>query len=151
MSNVYDDVAELQTQVAALQSQVAQLQGTVTNINTKLNTYATDSGWLNLPLSTGIEAYATTQIPQYRKIGKTVFIRGGIKGIVNDSTHVATLPEGCRPERVYHFLQNKTASGGVPMVARWKIESNGRIIMVFAENQSEATHWFALDTTFLIN
>lgn len=43
MSNVYDDVAELQTQVAALQSQVAQLQGTVTNINTKLNTYATDS------------------------------------------------------------------------------------------------------------
>ena len=37
------------------------------------------------------------------------------------------------------------------MVARWKIESNGRIIMVFAENQSEATHWFALDTTFLIN
>lgn len=36
-------------------------------------------------------------------------------------------------------------------VARWKIESNGRIIMVFAESQSEATHWFALDTTFLIN
>lgn len=43
MSNVYDDVAELQTQVAALQSQVAQLQGTVTNINTKLNTYAAEN------------------------------------------------------------------------------------------------------------
>lgn len=42
MSNVYDDVAELQTQVAELQTQVAQLQGTVTNINTKLNTYATE-------------------------------------------------------------------------------------------------------------
>lgn len=110
-----------------------------------------DTGWKTLPLASGITPNSDSVIPQYRKIGEAVYIRGGVKGIVNDSTHVATLPEGCRPERVYHFLQNKSASGGVPMVARWKIESNGRIIMLFSYDQVESTHWFALDTTFLIN
>ena len=36
-------------------------------------------------------------------------------------------------------------------VARWKIESDGDIVMVFVENQSEATHWFGLDTDFLVD
>lgn len=36
-------------------------------------------------------------------------------------------------------------------VARWKIESDGDIVTVFAENQSEATHWFGLDTNFLVD
>ena len=36
-------------------------------------------------------------------------------------------------------------------VARWKIESDVDIVMVFAENQSEATHWFGLDTNFLVD
>ena len=109
-----------------------------------------DSGWKTLPLASGITPNSDSVIPQYRKIGEAVYIRGGIKGVVNDSTIVGILPEGYRPTRVVHFLQNKSASGGVPMIARWKIETNGNIIMVFSETQSEATHWFALDTTFLV-
>lgn len=112
---------------------------------------ATDTGWVGLTLASGVVAYAPTQIPQCRKIGKTVYIRGGVKGIVNDNTLVGTLPAGYRPTRVVHFLQNKTASGNTPMAARWKIESDGDIIMVFSETQSEATHWYGLDTSFLVD
>lgn len=110
-----------------------------------------DSGWKTLPLASGITPNSDSVIPQYRKIGEAVYIRGGIKGVVNDSTIVGILPEGYRPTRVVHFLQNKSASGGVPMIARWKIETNGNIIMVFSETQSEATHWFGLDTSFLVD
>lgn len=110
-----------------------------------------DTGWKTLPLKSGITPNSDSVIPQYRKIGEAVYIRGGIKGIAGDNVTVATLPVGCRPERVFHFLQNKSASGGVPMIARWKIETNGDITMVFSEDQSTATHWFALDTTFLVN
>lgn len=110
-----------------------------------------DSGWRTLPLASGITPNSESVIPQYRKIGEAVYIRGGIKGIVNDNTIVATLPAGFRPERVFHFIQNKTASGNVPMIARFKIESGGNIVMMFAENQPESTHWFSLDTSFLLN
>lgn len=110
-----------------------------------------DSGWKTLPLARGITPNSDSVIPQYRKIGEAVYIRGGIKGIVNDDTLVGTLPAGYRPTRVFHFLQNKSASGGVPMIARWKIESNGNITMLFSYDQSDATHWFALDTSFLVD
>lgn len=108
-----------------------------------------DTGWKTLPLATGIVPNSDSVIPQYRKIGETVYIRGGIKGITGDNITIGTLPAGYRPTRVFHFLQNKTASGGVPMVARWKIETNGNITMSFSYDQPEATHWFALDTVFL--
>lgn len=110
-----------------------------------------DSGWITLPLASGITPNSDSVIPQYRKIGEAVYIRGGVKGIANDNTLVGTLPAGYRPERVVHFLQNKSASGGVPMIARWKIETNGNITMSFSYDQPEVTHWFALDTTFLVN
>lgn len=110
-----------------------------------------DSGWKTLPLKSGITPNSDSVIPQYRKIGEAVYIRGGIKGITGDNVVVATLPVGHRPTRVYHFLQNKSASGSVPMIARWKIESDGDIVMVFSEDQPAATHWFALDTNFLVD
>lgn len=110
-----------------------------------------DSGWKTLPLVSGITPNSDSVIPQYRKIGEAVYLRGGVKGIANDGTIIGTLPEGYRPTRVFHFLQNKSASGGVPMIARWKIETNGNITMSFCEDQPEATHWFGLDTSFLVN
>lgn len=110
-----------------------------------------DSGWKTLPLASGITPNSDAVIPQYRKIGEAVYLRGGIKGITGDNVTIGTLPAGYRPTRVFHFLQNKTASGNVPMVARWKIESDGDIVMSFCEDQPEATHWFALDTSFLVN
>lgn len=152
MSNVYDDVAELQTQVAALQSQVAQLQGTVTNINTKLNTYATDSGWLNLPLSTGIEAYATTQIPQYRKIGKTVFIRGALKNVL-DKGVLATLPAGYRPNTTIAFPQvTSVRTGNFAMFARYTINSAGEIKLEAISDGADfgESKWFPISTCFSI-
>jgi len=110
-----------------------------------------DSGWKTLPLASGITPNSDSVIPQYRKIGEAVYLRGGIKGIVNDNTLIGTLPAGYRPERVFHFIQNKTASGNMPMIARWKIESDGDIIMSFSYDQPEATHWFALDCNFLVD
>lgn len=111
---------------------------------------ATDAGWVNLTLTSGVASYGGTQTPQCRKVGNTVFVRGAVKNVLGAGV-LATLPVGCRPERVFHFLQNKSASGGVPMIARWKIESDGDIVMVFSEDHATATHWFALDTTFLVN
>lgn len=110
-----------------------------------------DSGWKTLPLKSGITPNSDSVIPQYRKIGEAVYIRGGIKGIAGEDVTVATLPVGYRPTRVYHFLQNKSASGGVPMIARWKIETNGDITMSFSYDQPEATQWYALDTNFLVD
>ena len=110
-----------------------------------------DSGWITLPLASGITPNSDSVIPQYRKIGEAVYLRGGVKGITGDDTTIGTLPADYRPTRTFHFVQNKTASGDVPMIARWKVETSGAITMSFCEDQPTASHWFAIDTSFLVN
>lgn len=56
-----------------------------------------DSGWIDLPLATGILAYNEEQKPRCRRIGNEVFLSGVMKGVTASDTVVATLPEGYRP------------------------------------------------------
>lgn len=57
-----------------------------------------DSGWLDLTLSDGWSAteYATEK-PMYRKIGKTVMLRGLVNATSAAGVTIATLPAGFRP------------------------------------------------------
>lgn len=61
-----------------------------------------DTGWLDLTLVSTVVAYGTTQKPQYRRIGKQVFVRGVYLGAgtgITVGTTIATLPEGFRPSQ----------------------------------------------------
>lgn len=59
-----------------------------------------DTGWITLPLESGITDSA--ELPQYRRNGKAVYLRGrlvrsGGASWVVGTTAVATLPSGFRP------------------------------------------------------
>lgn len=61
-----------------------------------------DSGWVTLPLATGVTAVdrCGSSVPQYRKIGTHVYVRGAIKfttPATDTPTLLATLPPNCRP------------------------------------------------------
>ena len=66
-----------------------------------------DTGWITLPLASGISASESGRgLPQYRKIGNHIYIRGTVDVTVSDSkVLVATLPSGYRPSRVEYNLQ----------------------------------------------
>ncbi len=82
-----------------------------------------DSGWLDLPLATGISAYNEAQKPRYRKIGNEVFLSGVMKGVTASDTVVATLPAGYRPEK--RVILPIACVG--QMLAKISIDTNGSI------------------------
>lgn len=234
MSNVYDDVAELQLQVANLQSTVALLNSRLvkaealdgqmliegTDLNTlecgryiiptvaiaqsllnaptgagsytgmievycggsggqKIQKYticrkdeklyyercyysntwgdwkifdATDSGWVNLTLASGVTAYAPTQLPQCRKIGKAVYIRGAVKNVLSNGV-LATLPAGYRPNTTIAFAQvTSVRTGNFAMFARYTINSAGEIKLEAISDGADygETKWFPISTCFSI-
>lgn len=59
-----------------------------------------DSGWIDLTLNSGwqLTSYAT-DVPQYRKIGKLVILRGLVDATSSVNGDIATLPVGYRPGR----------------------------------------------------
>jgi hypothetical protein len=108
----------------------------------------TDSGWIDLPLETGIIAYNDAQKPRYRKLGKTMFLSGVYKGAVGENVVIATLPTGYRPNKKVILPM---ASVG-QMFSKISIETNGQIVLnrttvepIIAENWHSIACCFELD------
>lgn len=134
--SIYDDVAQLQIDVSNLKAATA------------------DSGWLTLSLSEGIVAYNEANIPQYRKIGKLVIIRGTVKGITARNTVIGNLPVGYRPTKANPYVQNTSlGSGNVATQTRITVTTTGDIKLeaISSEAFFGAEKWFPIATMFLID
>lgn len=113
-----------------------------------------DTGWLDLPLASGISSYNSSSTPQYRRIGNQVFLRGAFKGINSEDVNVtvATLPEGFRPAKGYPYIQNMSVQGHMPNFVRYNVRSDGQLVMQFnsyAFEDGAENNWYPIDTNFL--
>lgn len=114
LENIYDDVAQLQADVAQLQSDVSDLQA-----------QESDSGWVNLTLNSGwsMDNYAA-EVPQYRKIGNIVYLRGLVNATALAGNVIATLPVGYRPAGYFNRFACALNQGEFVMI---QINANGQI------------------------
>lgn len=141
-SNIYDAVEQLEDEMTGALADIEALKATA----------ATDTGWLTLPLAQGISGYGNS-VPQYRKIGKVVFIRGAVQNVLERNTIVGVLPEGFRPTISHSYIQNTSMrSGNLGMNARLAIRSNGEILIETISDGASygADKWFPLHTDFVI-
>lgn len=107
----------------------------------------TDSGWLDLPLATGITAYSDGQKPRYRKIGNEVFLSGVYKGAVGENVTIATLPSGYRPTKKVIL---PCASVG-QMFSKISIETNGEIVLNRASIEPLISeNWHSIACSFTV-
>ena len=108
-----------------------------------------DSGWKTLTLESGVSAYSNAQLPQYRKVGNVVYVRGAVKGVTQLSKVIAILPEGCRPSQVRSYVQNTTVQDSHPHFTRMQIQTDGSIEIKASTNDISANTWFPIETSFL--
>lgn len=103
-----------------------------------------DSGWIDLPLSSGVIAYNDAQKPQYRKVGNEVSIRGVIKNMAAPTTATvfANIPEGFRPS--HKIIESGAMIGS--NFWRFDIETNGEIRFgsTTMEETPVAATWYSL-------
>lgn len=124
------EARELREVIAPYNTIFERLDALEANVNELTDTVegmATDTGWIDLTLAEGIESYSANQKPQYRKIGKIVFIRGAVTNIPERNTVIATLPIGFRPVSVSNtYVQNTSLrTGDFAMIARLTINTSG--------------------------
>lgn len=107
-----------------------------------------DTGWIDLPLATGITAYSEGQKPRYRRVGNEVFLSGVLKGVTERDQVIAILPANYKPSKK---VMLPIACVG-QMLGKISIETNGEIILnrttvepVVVEN------WHSIACSFNIN
>ena len=125
------------------------LEGAVTNLESKVH----DTGWKNLTLENGVIEYSTNQRPQYRKIGKVVFIRGAVKNVLAKDTVIATLPEGFRPSNSIPYAQNTSMrTGNFAMYSRMIVNNSGGIkIEGITDGAAYGDKWFPIACSFTVD
>lgn len=107
-----------------------------------------DSGWLEIPLATGITAYSEEQAPRYRKIGKDVFLSGVLRGVTFKDQTVATLPVGFRPSKKVMFAVCSVGQ----MFTKMTVNTNGTIVLNRSSIEPvEAVNWHSIACNFSTN
>ena len=110
------------------------------------------SGWLDLPLASGITQYspATQYKCQYRKIGNQVFVRGCIKGVTANNATIATLPTGYRPTTTARYVNGYNTIKGGTILA---YETDGDIVFVgYTSGATVAdTDFIYIQTSFFVD
>lgn len=152
---IFERVEQLETQMNLVNEMLATQQNTILSIEETLDTLIAgvdDSGWINLPLLNGVVIWSDSQVPQYRKIGDIVAIRGAVKNVLADGTVIGKLPSGYRPNKTTYFVQNTSYGAGweAATMVRWKISSNGDIEVERISMDAEygASKWFPIMNMF---
>lgn len=113
-----------------------------------------DTGWIDLPLINGAEAYDESLRPQYRKIDNQVFLRGVVNRITGPNMIFAQLPEGFRPPSQSCFVvsANLTLNLGIITALNCQINADGTINT--ATNSlmyCDTGYYLYLDISFLVD
>lgn len=101
--------------------------------------------WLNLTLQGGAKTYSTTTIPQYKKKGGVVYLKGAVTGLTAANTIISSLPVNYRPKGTSHNYAMPTTGS---QFARWAINTDGTIELEAVNTTVAAGDWFPINTCF---
>lgn len=128
--------------------------GNIANELVQLEDLLSDSGWITLPLASGITAYNEANTPQYRKIGKLVIIRGTVKGVTARNTVIGTLPSDFRPSKANPYVQNTSlGTGNFATQTRLTVTTTGDVKLEAISDNAVfgADKWFPIATMYLVD
>lgn len=116
ISTVISLINQMQDDITDIEGDITDVQGDITDIQSDITELQSDTGWQTLTLQNGFTA-ATGLAPAYRKIGKTVYVRGAVTSsdAITLNTAIFTLPEGCRPLMNHHYMSAHCTSGSGSM------------------------------------
>lgn len=129
---------------------INSLQNGLSETTARINAATHDTGWITLPLLNGVLPFLDDYPPQYRRIGNQVFIRGRIMNVTQETTYVATLPEGFRPKD--YSPRWIAPCNGANYVRLYLNGGTGNIVSeIMSDGQYPADRWIYLNYSFLID
>ena len=129
---------------------INMLQNGLSDTTAKVNAVTADTGWITLPLTNGASAFIAEFPPQYRRIGKQVYLRGRVTRITAETFYFANLPEGFRPR---DYSPRYLASCNSTIFARVYLNGGtGNLVCeMMSDGNYPAERWMDINFSFLID
>lgn len=130
----------------------ADIESTISMIQTldaKLDAFMNDTGWVNLSLENGATAFDASNVPAFRKIGDTVYLRGAIKGLTTLGAVIATLPVECSPGQDHYFTTVTKDGTSVTGTVTICVNTAGQVVLAASAAALDATDMLPLSAQYL--
>ena len=141
------DISMIEEIVGSLEGLETTAKDNIVNAINELANKTKETEWTLVPLADGYtsNALASSGEFMYKRVGKTVFLRGSVKGFTEADSTFATLPVGFRPPARHDlFVGNSTG-----YFAKGIISPSGNVVLVYDSRETyNASNWYAFCTTF---
>ena len=102
------------------------------------------SEWIDLPLAEGVVSYSDALKPQYRVIGRIVYLSGVITNILAANTALANMPVELRPKKQQYFIFGSATVSGIGATNyNAQISTSGIILANSHSTNTYNTNYFA--------
>lgn len=139
-----------------IESDVGSAKLDISNLKSAINNLVKDTGWINIPLSSTVQAYSTAQSPKARMITiknniKFLSIRGAVKD-VSAGEIIGSLPVSMLSSitESTEFVQSMHATDGFSNFNRWTLLTTGEIKLQYSTTTITSTQWVSIDTTLML-
>lgn len=112
---------------------ISTVETQIQSIETALAAATLDSGWTDLTLQNGTEAFSSDYTPEIRCIGKQVYIRGVIKSVPAIGTTITTIPVSYRPSKAQTFTSLRFSGQSVLGSVVIQIGTDGLLKIIAGE------------------
>ena len=126
------------------------VQTLIQQLDARLSAEISDSGWINADLENDAAAASGYPAPGFRKIGKTVHLRGAFTGLTTAGATVFTLPVGFRPAGVHTITAAAISGSSVTGTVALRVLTNGQVKILAKESAVAAGNAIPITADFLI-
>lgn len=151
VDSLKDEMSGVSSEMVGIQSQIKSLQTAIASMPT-----VTDTGWINMPLSSTVQPYSTAQTPKVRMITiknniKFLSLRGAVKD-VSAGEIIGSLPSSMLSSvtESTEFVQSMHATNGFSNFNRWTLLTTGEIKLQHSTTTITSTQWVPIDTTLML-
>lgn len=125
----------------------------IQSLENEIDAISADSGWSELTLESGVEAYGIDYTPAVRKYGKQVFVRGAVVGATAKNTIICFLPVGCRPSKPHTVTTVAMADSSryIDATVVLQVLANGAVKIADVSATIPASARIPLDMTFIVD
>lgn len=118
-------------------------------LDAKISPLLSDSGWVDLTLESGAEAFDSSSTPAVRRYGNNVYIRGEIKGLNTAPATICTLPADMRPA-MNHQYTTAAILGSLFVSCMLEIKTTGQITLIAKSGTIPADATLPISTNFIV-
>ena len=122
----------------------------IQTLDSKINNFMSDSGWISLSPIGGASAYDTDTALAIRYVGKRIYIRGAVKGVTAANSNLTSVPNNYKPAKPHNYASVAVSGSSVQAPVALQITTGGYVKLLAIGGAITDTAMIPINTCYIL-